>query len=98
MESLEPLDEKRISYCVRILKIPESELRDYRWVYDRDADDIRLWNHRKVRITGLELHEAFNNTDSKLPIFHLAEDAICDNYGRVISWSPHTHTFEEMIT
>jgi hypothetical protein len=48
-------------YIIDALDIPSSDVRDCRSVYDWDYVEVRLWNHRRILISGME----FVNWDDK---------------------------------
>lgn len=44
-----------IRYLERFRGIPESDVRSVSQRWDRDVYDVRLWNHRRLQVTGYEL-------------------------------------------
>jgi hypothetical protein len=48
-----PISPPIMRFCVNILEVPESDLRDYAKQVDRDAVIVRRWNHRRHVIDGL---------------------------------------------
>ena len=47
-------DPSLVAYCVDHLGVTEADVRDVRWIADRDAVVVRLWNWRRFEVSGLD--------------------------------------------
>lgn len=47
---------------VRLKDIPESDIKQVEMQANRDAYTCVMWNHRRVELTGMEVHDGVNRS------------------------------------
>ena len=47
-------DPRLIAYCVERRGVTEADIRDCRWLWDRDVVVVRLWNWRRFEVSGMD--------------------------------------------
>ncbi len=53
----ESITSQKFISCLVGLGISESDIRDMRWVMNYDLYEVRLWNHRKILVSGQMVYE-----------------------------------------